>query len=130
MALFASVVSPGLIVKRLCNGRKKCRNASLKIATGFGQCSTSDYQGAAQAALLSLPAIMNTSFLRLGSMQRTITILAISNKGRSRIGKALTTAIVEQDKDDKLFIALPQFNQWRWIKKQNDPDFSIVTLEN
>jgi hypothetical protein len=70
-----------------------------------------------------------TSFLRVGSMQCTINIIAISNKGRSRIGKALTTAIVEQDKGDKLFIALPQFNQWRWIKKQNDPDFSIETIE-
>ena len=56
----------------------------------------------------------------------TINILAISNKGRSRIGSKLTTAIVEQNHHDKLFIVLPQFNQCRWIKKINDPDFRII----
>jgi len=59
-------------------------------------------------------------------MQDTISILAISNRGRSRIGTTITTAIVEQDHHDKLFIVLPQFNQCRWIKKDNDPDFRIV----
>jgi len=56
----------------------------------------------------------------------TINILATSNRGRSRIGSAITTAIVEQDHHDKLFIVLPQFNQCRWIKKNNDPDFCII----
>jgi hypothetical protein len=56
----------------------------------------------------------------------TINILATSNRGRSRIGSNITTAIVEQDHHDKLFIVLPQFNQCRWIKKQNDPDFRII----
>ena len=56
----------------------------------------------------------------------TINILAISNRGRSRIGSTITTAIVEQNHHDKLFIVLPQFNQCRWIKKTNDPDFRIV----
>ena len=56
----------------------------------------------------------------------TINILAISNKGRSRIGTTLITAIVEQNHHDKLFIVLPQFNQCRWIKKINDPDFRII----
>lgn len=56
----------------------------------------------------------------------TINILAISSKGRSRIGKALTTAIVEQNHHDKLFIVIPGMNQCRWIKKDNDPDFLIV----
>ena len=56
----------------------------------------------------------------------TINILAISNRGRSRIGSTITTAIVEQNHHDKLFIVLPQFNQCRWIKKTNDPDFLIV----
>ena len=59
-------------------------------------------------------------------MQDTINILAISNRGRSRIGTIITTAIVEQDHHDKLFIVLPQFNQCRWIKKTNDPDFRII----
>jgi hypothetical protein len=59
-------------------------------------------------------------------MQDAINILAISPKGKSRIGKSLTMAIVEQDHHDKLFIVLPQFNQCRWIKKTNDPDFCIV----
>jgi len=55
-----------------------------------------------------------------------INILAISNRGRSRIGSTITTAIVEQNHHDKLFIVLPQFNQCRWIKKIDDPDFCIV----
>ena len=57
----------------------------------------------------------------------TVNILAISSKGRSRIGKALTTAIVEQNRHDKLFIVIPDMNQCRWIKKDNDPDFRIVS---
>ena len=56
----------------------------------------------------------------------TINILATSNRGRSRIGSTMTTAIVEQDHHDKLFIVLPQFNQCRWIKRNNDPDFRII----
>jgi hypothetical protein len=59
-------------------------------------------------------------------MQDAINILAISNRGRSRIGTRLTMAIVEQNHHDKLFIVLPQFNQCRWIKKTNDPDFRII----
>jgi len=59
-------------------------------------------------------------------MQDAINILAISNRGRSRIGSTITTAIVEQNHHDKLFIVMPQFNQCRWIKKTNDPDFTII----
>lgn len=59
-------------------------------------------------------------------MQDAINILAISPKGKSRIGKSLTMAIVEQDHHDKLFIVIPSTNQCRWIKKDNDPDFLIV----
>jgi hypothetical protein len=54
-----------------------------------------------------------------------INILATSNRGRSRIGSSITTAIVEQDHHDKLFIVINE-SQCRWIKKQNDPDFRIV----
>ena len=54
-----------------------------------------------------------------------IHILAISNRGRSRIGSAPITAIVEQDHHDKLFIVINE-SQCRWIKKINDPDFRIV----
>jgi hypothetical protein len=64
--------------------------------------------------------------IALLTMQDTINILAISNKGRSRIGTTITTAIVEQNFHDKLFIVLPQFNQCRWIKRINDPDFRII----
>ena len=56
----------------------------------------------------------------------TINILAISKKGKSRIGTKLTTAIVEQDHHDKLFVVWPKLNQCRWIKKDNDPDFRII----
>lgn len=59
-------------------------------------------------------------------MQDAINILAISKKGKSRIGTRLTTGIVEQDHHDKLFVVFPALNQCRWIKKDNDPDFRIV----
>lgn len=55
----------------------------------------------------------------------TINILAISNRGRSRIGSAPITAIVEQNHHDKLFIVINE-SQCRWIKKINDPDFQII----
>jgi hypothetical protein len=59
-------------------------------------------------------------------MQDSINILAISKKGKSRIGTKLTTGIVEQDHHDKLFVVFPELNQCRWIKKDNDPDFRII----
>jgi len=55
----------------------------------------------------------------------TIHILAISNRGRSRIGSAPVAAIIEQDHPDKLFIVINE-SQCRWIKKINDPDFQII----
>jgi len=66
-------------------------------------------------------------------MQDAVNVLAISKKGKSRIGTKLTTAIVEQNHHDKLFLVFPELNQCRWIKKDNDPDFRIVrccTAEN
>lgn len=59
-------------------------------------------------------------------MQDAINIIAISKKGKSRIGTRLTTAIVEQDHHDKLFVVFPELNQCRWIKKNNNPDFRII----
>ena len=56
----------------------------------------------------------------------TINVLAISPKGRNRIGKGLVTAIIEQNHDDKVFAVFPRLNQCRWIKKQNDPDFRLI----
>ena len=60
------------------------------------------------------------------AMQDIINVIAISAKGKSRIGKKLTMAIVEQDHHDKMFIVIPGTNQCRWIKKDNDPDFRII----
>jgi hypothetical protein len=59
-------------------------------------------------------------------MPETVFILAISKKGKSRIGTSLTTAIVEQNYHDKLFVVIPDLNQCRWIKRNNDPDFRII----
>jgi hypothetical protein len=59
-------------------------------------------------------------------MQDAVNIIAISKKGKSRIGSKLTTAIVEQNHHDKLFVVWPELNQCRWIKKENDPDFRII----
>ena len=60
----------------------------------------------------------------------TINILAISSKGRSRIGAKLTTAIVEQINDKTAFIVIygpdRKVSQCRWIKLVNDPDYRII----
>ena len=55
-----------------------------------------------------------------------INILAISKKGKSRIGTKLTRALVEQNHHDKLFIVIYGTTDCRWIMKQNDPDFVII----
>ena len=59
-------------------------------------------------------------------MQDAINIIAISKKGKSRIGTSLTMGLVEQNHHDKLFVVFPALNQCRWIKKDNDPDFRII----
>ena len=63
-------------------------------------------------------------------MQDAVNILAISAKGKSRIGTRLTMAIVEQNHHDKMFIVIPGTSQCRWIKKVNDPDFRIIDDED
>ena len=63
------------------------------------------------------------------TMQDAINIIAISDKGKSRIGKKLTIAIVEQNHHDKMFIVIPGTSQCRWIKKDNDPDFRIISFD-
>jgi hypothetical protein len=60
-------------------------------------------------------------------MQRPVTIQAISKRGKSRIGTSTKPALVEQDRDGKLFVVFPELNQCRWINKDNDPDFCIVS---
>jgi len=59
-------------------------------------------------------------------MQDAVNIIAISKKGKSRIGSKLTTAVIEQNHHDKMFVVWPELNQCRWIKRENDPDFRIV----
>ena len=59
-------------------------------------------------------------------IMETINILAISSKGKSRIGNKMTMAIVEQNHHDKMFVVIPGTSQCRWIKKDNDPDFRII----
>ncbi len=61
------------------------------------------------------------------TMQDIVNVLAVSKKGKSRIGTKLTTAIVEQNHHDKLFLVFPELNQCRWIKKDKDPDFRIIS---
>jgi len=57
---------------------------------------------------------------------RTATVVAISNRGRSRIGKDPTTAVVEQVVGDRLFVVWPELNQCRWIHATSDPDFTVM----
>ena len=60
---------------------------------------------------------------------QTVSLLAVSNKGRSRIGKTLQTAIVEQDHGEKIFVVFPELNQCRWILRDGDPDFRIIPAD-
>jgi hypothetical protein len=46
-------------------------------------------------------------------MQDAINLLAISAKGKSRIGTRLTMAIVEQNHHDKMFVVIPGTSQCR-----------------
>jgi hypothetical protein len=60
-----------------------------------------------------------------------ITIQAISAKGKSRTGKQPVAVVVEQDKGDRLFVAVPPTaacgsESFRWIQRDNDPDFRIL----
>ena len=64
-------------------------------------------------------------------MDTVIQIQAISAKGKSRTGKQPVTVFVEQDKGDRLFIAVPPnaacpSRSFRWIQRENDPDFLII----
>ncbi len=65
-------------------------------------------------------------FLSFKTMPETVSIIATSKKGKSRIGTKLTMGVVEQNHHDKLFVVFPELNQCRWIKKDNDPDFRII----
>ena len=78
-----------------------------------------------QGALKAPPSFILSSLLPR-TMQDIINIIAISDKGKSRIGKKLTMAIVEQNHHDKMFVVIPGTNQCRWIKKDNDPDFRVI----
>jgi hypothetical protein len=77
-------------------------------------------------AELPLDHSRNTSNCNHPLIMETINILAISSKGKSRIGTKMTMAIVEQNHHDKMFVVIPGTNQCRWIKKDNDPDFCII----
>jgi len=64
-------------------------------------------------------------------MQDAINVIAISAKGKSRIGSKLVTAIVEQIHEHEIFIVIhnrdtKEVSQCRWIKRQNDPDYRII----
>ena len=60
----------------------------------------------------------------------TLNLIAISAKGKSRIGSKLITAIVEQINDKEAFIVIygsdRKISQCRWIKLVNDPDYRII----
>lgn len=60
----------------------------------------------------------------------TLNLIAISAKGKSKIGTKLITAIVEQVNDKTAFIVIygldRKISQARWIKLINDPDYRII----
>ena len=72
------------------------------------------------------PFCLYSFFVVFKTMQDIINVIAISAKGKSRIGKKLTMAIVEQDHHDKMFVVFHGTTECRWIKKDNDPDFRII----
>ena len=63
-------------------------------------------------------------------MQDVINLIAISSKGKSRIGTKLVSAIVEQVNEHEVFIVIRnrdnEISQCRWIKRINDPDYRII----
>jgi hypothetical protein len=77
-------------------------------------------------AELPLDHPRNTSNRNHPLIMETINILAISSKGKSRIGTKMTMAIVEQNHHDKMFVVILGTNQCRWINKNNDPNFRII----
>jgi hypothetical protein len=87
------------------------------------------YAGAGNSPLLSYCSFNERELSLFFTMQDAINILAISAKGKSRIGTRLTMAIVEQNHHDKMFIVIPGTNQCRWIKKDNDPDFRVISFD-
>lgn len=95
-------------------------SAGWKINGKSGLCKASLLRGPQG------PSFLYSFFVASKTMQDIINIIAISDKGKSRIGKKLTMAIVEQSHHDKMFIVIPGTNQCRWIKKDNDPDFRII----
>lgn len=58
-----------------------------------------------------------------------IYILAISNFAKSRIGKQLRRALVEQRYPDKLFISFPHNEYSRWIPANGDEHWKIIPEE-
>ena len=71
------------------------------------------------------PSFLYSFFVAFKTMQDIINVIAISAKGKSRIGTKLVTAIAEQNHHDKMFVVF-NASQCRWIKKDNDPDFRII----
>ncbi len=66
-------------------------------------------------------------------MDPAVQIQAISAKGKNRTGKQPVTVFVEQDKADRVFVAIPptpanRAQSFRWIKKEGDPDFRILPI--
>ena len=60
-------------------------------------------------------------------MTEPVIIEAVSKKGTTRIGLKPVPAIIEQDQGHQIFVVFPQHNQCRWMLKQNDPHFRIVS---
>ena len=91
--------------------------------------SDADASGAGNSPLLSYCSFNGREPSLSLTMQDAINLLAISAKGKSRIGTRLTMAIVEQNHHDKMFVVIPGTSQCRWIKKENDPDFRIISFD-
>jgi hypothetical protein len=86
-------------------------------------------QGGGNAPFADISFVQRARALSFLTMQDAINLLAISAKGKSRIGTRLTMAIVEQNHHDKMFVVIPGTSQCRWIKKENDPDFRIISFD-
>lgn len=53
-----------------------------------------------------------------------VTLIPISRKAKSRIGKQPVVAEVEQITDNKMFVVIsPQQCRWVWV--EGDPDFLV-----
>lgn len=60
-------------------------------------------------------------------MAASIKLKPCSHKAISRFGKRTVTAEIDQQHPDRFFVRIG-FDYWCWIKRDNDPNFTILEV--